>query len=147
MLCLRRSSLDLWKTQPYWALQQQLLAILITSVIRMTSQEFGVIIVINHATLVKRKLHGKPANWKLVEWKTNKQGDSNRFPAKAHVPETPSLSKEQLDQLLQLLKPALPTSGTPIASQAQSGSLLCAYSLSLSTPWIIDSSASYHTTN
>ena len=96
---------------------------------------------------MKRKLHGKPANWKLVEWKTNKQGDSNHFPAKAHAAETPSLSKEQLDQLLQLLKPAPLTPGTPIASLTQSGSLLCAYSLSLSTPWIIDSSASYHTTN
>ena len=67
------------------------------------------------------KLHGKPADWKPVEWKTNKQGDSNRFPAKAHAAETPSLSKEQLDQLL---KPAPPTPGTPIASLAQSSSLL-----------------------
>ena len=147
MLCLGRSSLDLWKTQPYWALQQQLLAILITSVIRMTSQEFGVIIVINHATLVKQKLHGKPTNWKLVEWKTNKQCDSNHFPAKAHAAETPSLSKEQLDQLLQLLKPAPLTPGTPIASVAQSSSLSCAYFLPLSAPWIIDSGASNHMTN
>ncbi|RVX07774.1 Retrovirus-related Pol polyprotein from transposon RE2 [Vitis vinifera] len=51
-----------------------------------------------------------------VEWKTNKQGDSNRFPAKAHAAETPSLSKEQLDQLL---KPAPLTPSTPIASLAQ----------------------------
>ncbi|KAJ9672940.1 hypothetical protein PVL29_026271 [Vitis rotundifolia] len=36
------------------------------------------------------KLHGKPADWKLVEWETNKQGDSNCFPAKAHAAETPS---------------------------------------------------------
>ena len=70
---------------------------------------------------MKQKLHGKPTNWKLVEWKTNKQGDSNHFPAKAHAAETPSLSKEQLDQLL---KPAPPTPGTPIASLAQSSSLL-----------------------
>ncbi|RVW30518.1 hypothetical protein CK203_114382 [Vitis vinifera] len=98
MLCLGRSSLDLWKTQPYWALQQRLLAILITNVIRMTSQEFGVIIVINHATRETCwKLHGKPADWKPIEWKTNKQDDSNHFPAKAHAVETPSLSKEQLD--------------------------------------------------
>ena len=48
------------------------------------------------------KLHGKPADWKPSEWKTNKQCDSNRTPAKAHIAETPSLSKEQLDQLLQL---------------------------------------------
>ncbi|RVW92904.1 hypothetical protein CK203_040426 [Vitis vinifera] len=123
MLCLGRSSLDLWKTQPYWALQQRLLAILITNVVRMTSQEFGVIIAINHATLMKlvgnymgSQLIGKP-----VEWKTNKQSDSNCFLAKAHVAETPSLSKEQLDQLLQLLKLASPTLGTPIASLAQSG--------------------------
>ena len=67
------------------------------------------------------KLHGKPADWKPVEWKTNKQGDSNRFPAKADAAKTPSLSKEQLDQLL---KPAPPTPGTPIASLAQSSSLL-----------------------
>ena len=38
------------------------------------------------------KLHGKPTSWKLVEWKTNKQGDPNCFPI-----ETPSLSKKQLD--------------------------------------------------
>ena len=50
------------------------------------------------------KLHKKPTDWKPVAWKTNKQGDSNRFPAKAHAAETPSLSKEQLDQLLQLLR-------------------------------------------
>ena len=100
-----------------------------------------------HTHETYQKLHGKPTNWKPVEWKTNKQGDSNRFPAKAHAVETPSLSKEQLDQLLQLLKPAPLTPGTPIASLTQSGSLSCAYSLSLSTPWIIDSSASYHTTN
>ena len=50
------------------------------------------------------KLHKKPTDWKPVGWKTNKQGDSNRFPAKAHAAETPSLSKEQLDQLLQLLR-------------------------------------------
>ncbi|RVX20324.1 hypothetical protein CK203_004876 [Vitis vinifera] len=56
-----------------------------------------------------------------VEWKTNKQGDSNRFPAKVDAAKTPSLSKEQLDQLL---KPAPPTPGTPIASLAQSSSLL-----------------------
>ena len=93
------------------------------------------------------KLHGKPADWKPIEWKTNKQSDSNCFLAKAHVAETPSLSKEQLDQLLQLLKPASPTLGTPIASLAQSGSLLCADSLSLSSPWIIDSGASDHMTN
>ena len=43
------------------------------------------------------KLHGKPADWKPNEWKTNKQCDSNRTPAKAHTAETPSLSKEQLD--------------------------------------------------
>ena len=148
MLCLGRSSLELWKTQPYWALQQRLLTILITSVVRMTSQEFGVIIVINHTTRKTCwKLHGRPADWKPVEWKTNKQSDSNCFLAKAHVAETPSLSKEQLDQLLQLLKPASPTLGTPIASLAQSGSLLCADSLSLSSPWIIDSGASDHMTN
>ncbi|KAJ9689256.1 hypothetical protein PVL29_014767 [Vitis rotundifolia] len=46
------------------------------------------------------KLHGKPANWKPVEWKTNKQGNSNHFPVKAHAAKTPSLSKEQLDQLV-----------------------------------------------
>ncbi|RVW19744.1 hypothetical protein CK203_115653 [Vitis vinifera] len=43
------------------------------------------------------KLHGKPADWKPVEWKTNKQGNSNRFPSKAHTVETPSLSKVQLN--------------------------------------------------
>ena len=57
------------------------------------------------------------------------------------------MSKKQLDQLLQLLKPAPPTPGTPITSLAQSGSFSCAYSLSLSAPWIIDSSASDHMTN
>ena len=101
----------------------------------MTSQEFGVVIVINHTTRETCwKLHGKPANWKPIEWKTNKQDDSNRFLAKAHAVETPSLSKEQLDQLLQLLKPTPPTPSTPIASLAQSGSLSCAYSLSLFAP-------------
>ncbi|KAJ9693744.1 hypothetical protein PVL29_009616 [Vitis rotundifolia] len=45
------------------------------------------------------KLHGKPIDWKPVECKTNKQGDSNHFLAKAHAAETPSLSKEQLNQL------------------------------------------------
>ena len=43
------------------------------------------------------KLHGRPADWKPVEWKTNKQGNSNRFPSKAHTVETPSLSKVQLN--------------------------------------------------
>ncbi|RVW90234.1 hypothetical protein CK203_036788 [Vitis vinifera] len=43
------------------------------------------------------KLRGKPADWKPVEWKTNKQGNSNRFPSKAHTVETPSLSKVQLN--------------------------------------------------
>ena len=43
------------------------------------------------------KLHGKPTGWKLVEWKTNKQGDPNCSPTKAHAAETPSLSKKQLD--------------------------------------------------
>ena len=88
-----------------------------------------------------------PANWKPIEWETNNQGNSNRSLAKAHAAETPSLSKEQLDQLLQLLKPAPPTPSTPIASLAQSGSLSCAYSLSLCVPWIIDSGASDHMTN
>ena len=93
------------------------------------------------------KLHGKPTDWKLVEWKTNKQGNSNHFLAKTHATETPSLSKEQLDQLLQLLKPAPLTPGTPIASLTQSGSLSCAYSLLLSAPWIINSGTSDHMTN
>ena len=62
------------------------------------------------------KLRGKPADWKPVEWKTNKQGNSNNFLAKTHAAETPSLSKEQLDQLL---KPAPLTPSTPIASLAQ----------------------------
>ena len=56
---------------------------------------------------------GSQQDWKHVEWKTNKQGDSNRTPTKVHTTKTPSLSKEQLDQLLQLLKP---TTGTPTAS-------------------------------
>ncbi|RVW14998.1 hypothetical protein CK203_090449 [Vitis vinifera] len=59
---------------------------LIISVVRMTNQEFGVIIVINHTTRETCwKLHGRPVDWKLVEWKTNKQGNSNHFPAKAHA--------------------------------------------------------------
>ena len=89
----------------------------------------------------------KPTNWKLVEWKTNKQGNSNHFLAKTHAAKTPSLRKEQLDQLLQLLKLAPPSPSTPIASLAQLGSLSCAYSLSLSAPWIIDSDASDHMNN
>ncbi|RVW87606.1 hypothetical protein CK203_041223 [Vitis vinifera] len=58
---------------------------------------------------------------RLVEWKTNKQGNSNHFLAKTHAAKTPSLRKEQLDQLLQLLKLAPPTPSTPIASLAQLG--------------------------
>ena len=62
------------------------------------------------------KLHEKPTNWKPIEWKNNRQGDSNHTIAKAHIGKTPSLSKEQLDQLLQLLKPVLSTLDTPITS-------------------------------
>ena len=60
------------------------------------------------------KLHGKPADWKPVEWK-NKQNDPNRAPAKAHTAETTSLSNEQIEQPL---KSAPLTPGSPVASLA-----------------------------
>ena len=92
------------------------------------------------------KLHGKPVDWKPVEWK-NKQNDLNRAPAKANTSETTSLSKEQIEQLLKLLKSAPLPTGTHVASLAQTGRSLCAHSSSLSTSWIIDSGASHHMTN
>ena len=58
------------------------------------------------------QLIGSPLNGRLISKVTN------CFPAKAHATKTPSLSKEQLDQLLQLLKPAPLTPGTPITSLA-----------------------------
>ena len=91
------------------------------------------------------KLHGKPADWKPVEWK-NKQNDLNHAPAKANAAETTSLSKVQIEQLLKLLKSA-PLTGTPVASLAQTGRSLRAYSPSLYAFWIIDLGASHHMTN
>lgn len=86
----------------------------------MTSQEFGVIIVINQTTLMKStrnymgsQLIGRLLNEKLISKATL------TIPLLEHiVSSTPSMSKEQLNQLLQRLKPALPTLGTPIASLA-----------------------------
>ena len=54
-----------------------------------------------------------------------------------------SLSREQIEQLLQLLKSNPPTT-TPISSLAQIGSVLSVTFCS-SVPWIIDSGAFYHT--
>ncbi|CAN1293972.1 Retrovirus-related Pol polyprotein from transposon RE2, partial [Linum perenne] len=57
------------------------------------------------------------------------------------------LSKEQLEQILSLLKPQLAISGNPSDSSARSGNLSLTQSDSQHNDWILDSGASDHMTN
>ena len=89
------------------------------------------------------KIHGKATNWR-----SNKPGEKgSHVTPSAHEAETNFLSKEQLDQIFQLLK-SNPSSSVPSGSLAQSGSIPSALSsVWLFAPWIIDSGASDHMIN
>ncbi|XP_074556441.1 uncharacterized protein LOC141812295 [Curcuma longa] len=84
------------------------------------------------------KIHGKPANWK-----NSKPGEKNRGLPMANEANSGSFNKEQLDQLLKLIKSNF-SSGIPSVSLAQTGSNPKALSCLNSSPWIIDSGASDH---
>ena len=90
------------------------------------------------------KIHGKLANWK-----GSHEGRFSRIPA-AHEAESVPFNKGQMDQLLKLLKSNFRLLSTPNASVAQASSiskaLYCHFPI-YSTPWIIDSGASDHTTS
>ncbi|XP_044478606.1 uncharacterized protein LOC123205654 isoform X2 [Mangifera indica] len=64
------------------------------------------------------KLHGKPANWK-----GSHEGRFNKTPA-AHEANSASFNKEQIDQILKLLKFNSGSSSAPNASVAQVGTEL-----------------------
>ena len=89
------------------------------------------------------KLHGKPTNWK-----SSKQGERNSLldTLNANVGDSNLFSKEQIDQILKLLK-ATSSSRNPSVSLAQSGKFPQALSCINSSPWINDSEASDHMTN
>lgn len=88
------------------------------------------------------KIHGKPANWK-----SSKQGDkSHRGVPTANVVDTSPFNKEQIDQLLQLLKSNSP-SGIPSVSLAHASRKPNALSCLHFYPWVIDSGASDHMTS
>ena len=92
------------------------------------------------------KIHGKPMNWKPMERKNNKLGNqSNRNIVVAITAEMASLSREQMEQFLQLLK-SNPPATTPIGLLAQINSVFSITTCS-SAPWILDSSASDHITS
>lgn len=81
-----------------------------------------------HAQDTCWKLHGKPANMKGSFGTPSANKDEASF-----------FTKEQVDQLLKLLKPN-PSSGIPSGSPAYSGSTSDTLTSTLvSTPWIIDS--------
>lgn len=90
------------------------------------------------------KLHGKPANWK-----GSHEGRFHKTPV-AHEVDSAPFHKEQIDQILKLLKFNSGSSSIPNASVAQAGNnfkALSCHSLNYSTPWIIDSGASDHMTS
>ena len=91
------------------------------------------------------KIHGKPSNWK-----SSKPGERFHRPTpSANEADTNAgpFNKEQMDQLLMLLK-SNPESGIPSSSLDQTGRNSCAFSChSNSTLWIIDSGASDHMTS
>ncbi|KAL9441801.1 hypothetical protein AB3S75_020326 [Citrus x aurantiifolia] len=87
------------------------------------------------------KLHGKPENWK-----SSKQGEKNRGIPSANQANSGHFNKEQIDQLLKLIKSNF-SSGIPSVSLAQTGRNPIALSCLNSSPWIIDSGAFDHMTN
>ncbi|KAG6510170.1 hypothetical protein ZIOFF_028179 [Zingiber officinale] len=90
------------------------------------------------------KIYGKPANWK-----NSKQGEKNRGIPIANEADSGSFNKEQMDQLLKLIKSNF-SSRIPSVSLAQIGSnpkalhMSEALSCLNSSPWIIDSGATDH---
>ena len=89
------------------------------------------------------KIHGKPMDWKPMERK--KIGDQfNQNIVAANTAEMPSLSREKMEQLLQLFKSNPPA--TTVGSLAQLGSVFSITSCS-SAPQIIDLGAFDHITS
>ena len=91
------------------------------------------------------KIHGKPQNWK-----GNRSGDKNSHGMHASIEtetSSPSLSKEQLDQIYKIIS-QIPTSSSGSGFLAKKSSFSIASTVfSNLEPWIIDSSASDHMTN
>jgi len=87
------------------------------------------------------KIHGKPVNWK-----SSKQGEKNRGFPTANEADSGPFNKEQIDQLLKLIK-SNSSSGTPSVLLAQTGRNPKAFSCLNFSPWIIDSGASDHMTS
>lgn len=86
------------------------------------------------------KIHGKPSNWK-----NSRAGDRTaRVMPTANEAGTSPLSKEQMDQLLKLLKSSS-SFGLPSVSVVHTDNKFSALSCCLnSIPWIIDSGTSDH---
>lgn len=87
------------------------------------------------------KIHGKPANWK-----SSKPGERNSGIPTANQANSSHFNKEQIDQLLKLIK-SNSSSGIPNVYLAQTGRNPIALSCLNSSPWIIDSGASDHMTS
>ncbi|CAL5421419.1 unnamed protein product [Camellia sinensis] len=114
----------------------------ITTVGLMISHGSGVIFATSLAILETCwKIHGKPVNWK-----SSKQGEKNRGFPTANEADSGPFNKDQIDQLLKLIK-SNSSSGTPSVFLAQTGRNPKAFSCLNFSPWIIDSGASDHMTS
>ncbi|CAL5425013.1 unnamed protein product [Camellia sinensis] len=87
------------------------------------------------------KIHGKRVNWK-----SSKQEEKNRGFPTANEADSGPFNKEQIDQLLKLIK-SNSSSGTPSVLLAQTGRNPKAFSCLNFSPWIMDSGASDHMTS